>query len=170
MRNKKGTTLIEMMVAIAILAFVALAVIMALVSIQQAWLKQKSGIELFNNIRWAMESMTYDVKQALSATVVRVTTAGVDGLTLESYVGNIYYWRGNGGVYGGSNVLFRGTGSDLSSAYASRKELTNLIINNASGNSIFNVAVSNGNLVTIELTIQKGNRSCALKSKARPRN
>lgn len=175
MRKRNGTTLIEMMAAIAILAFVALAVIMSLVSIQQAWIKQKSGIELFNNVRWAMGSIAYEVKQALSATVARETTAGVDGIRFQTpYVGggsgNIFYWRGNGGGYGNSARIFRGVGVDLASASASGKELANLVINNASANPVFSVDASSANLVTIEITMQKGSRFCALRSKARPRN
>lgn len=171
MREKKGTTLIEMMVAIAILAFVALAVIMALVSIQQAWLKQKSGIELFNNARWAMESMVNEIRQGCNYTVY--AAVGVDGLRFRSPsvadTEYIFYWRGNGTAqYGNSDVIFRGVGADLSSASSSssRKEVVNLVANT---NSVF--SLSDNNLVAIELTVRKGGRrSCVLKSKACPRN
>jgi len=169
MREKKGTTLIEMMAAIAILAFVALAVIMALVSIQQAWLKQKSGIELFNNARWAMESMVNEIRRGCNYTVY--ATVGVDGLRFRSPLvadtEYIFYWRGDGTTYGNNDAIFRGVGADLSSANSSssRKEVVNLVANTS---SVF--SVSDNNLVAIELTVRKGSRSCVLKSKARPRN
>ncbi|MEK6563848.1 MAG: prepilin-type N-terminal cleavage/methylation domain-containing protein [Candidatus Omnitrophota bacterium] len=168
MRNKRGTTLIEMMVAITILTFVALAVIMALVSIQQAWLKQKSGIELFNNVRWAMESMVNEIRRARNSTV---NTVGIDGICFSSpLVADtelVFYWRGDGGGYGNSGFIFRGVGANLSSANSSssKKELVNLVANT---NSVFSVA--GNNLVSIELTVRKGTRFCTLKSKARPRN
>jgi len=158
-----------MMAAIAILAFVALAVIMALVSIQQAWLKQKSGIELFNNARWAMESMVNEIRRGCNYTVY--ATVGVDGLRFRSPLvadtEYIFYWRGDGTTYGNNDAIFRGVGADLSSANSSssRKEVVNLVANTS---SVF--SVSDNNLVAIELTVRKGSRSCVLKSKALPRN
>ena len=157
-----------MMAAIAILAFVALAVIMALVSIQQAWLKQKSGIELFNNVRWAMESMVNEIRRARKSTV---NTVGIDGISFSSpLVADtelVFYWQGDGVGYGNSDVIFRGVGTDLASATSSssRKELVNLVANTT---SVFSVI--GNSLVTIDLTVQKGSRSCTLRSKARPRN
>ena len=168
MRNKKGTTLIEMMAAVAILAFVALAVIMALVSIQQAWLKQKSGIELFNNVRWAMESMVNEIRRSRNPIS---STVGVDGISFRSPAvapaDYVFYWRGDGGTYGNSDVIFRGVGTDLLSAssLSVRKELVNLVVN---AGSVFSIAGTD--LVSIELTVRKGTRSCTLRSKARSRN
>lgn len=163
-----GFTLLETMIAIAIFALAAIGVGGAIVSVQQSWQKQKANVNLINSARWGMEFMANEIRRG--ATVVK-TTAASDGIDegikfrLPAVVSDyVFYWRGNGGVFGDASIIFRGVGPTLSTANSSSQELVNLI----DGSSpIF--SVSNG-LVTIDFTVKKGNNSFRLKTAARPRN
>lgn len=165
---KKGFTLIETIIALAIFGLAAIGVGGAIVSIQQSWQKQKVSIDLVNSARWGMEFMANEIRRG---GVVVKTTAVSDGtdegikFRLPPEVSDyVFYWRGDGGALGDAGIIFRGAGSTLSIANSLRQELVNLI---DCSNVIFNVS---GSLVTIDFTVKKGSSSFRLETAVRPRN
>ena len=79
----------------------------------------------------------------------------------------IWYWRGDDSAYGTRSVVYRGSGVGLGNANNNRQELANLIVNNPSGNNIFNL---NGNLIRIELSAGMDSYNYTLRTQARSRN
>lgn len=166
---KKGFTLLETIIALAIFSLAAIGVGGAIVSIQQSWQKQKVVVGLINSARWGMEFMTNEIRRSSgSSAVLSQITSPVDGVKFELPPGGasveVRYWRGDGATYGDSAIIYRGTGSGLGNANSSRKELINLI---DCTNTIFSV---NSGTVTIDFTVKKDNRSFRLRSAVRGRN
>lgn len=164
--NVRGFTFIEIMVALAVFALVIAGAAGIFISIQQAWQRQRAIIDLVQNATWATEFMSNEVRGAGNVSVV-----SGDRLRFELPPGGVanrvWYWRGDGVVFGDRDKIYRGVGSGINQANGNRKELVNLIIDNPTGNNIF---TNTGNLYTIELTLQRDNHSYTLRTKVRPRN
>lgn len=164
---KKGFTLIETIIALAIFSLASIGVGGAIVSIQQSWQKQKASINLINNARWGFEFMANEIRRAPAGSISQITSP-VDGVKFELPGGPSYevrYWRGvAGGSYGDPDIIYRGQGIGMANANSARKELVNQI---NCLNTIFSVS---GGLVTIDFTVKKGNSSFRLKTAVRPRN
>ncbi|OGX26658.1 MAG: hypothetical protein A3J51_00445 [Omnitrophica WOR_2 bacterium RIFCSPHIGHO2_02_FULL_45_21] len=165
-KNRNGFTLIEVMVAITVFSLVIIAAGSVFISISQSWQRQRSAIELLQNIRWTMELMTNEIRQGGNFTVV-----SGDRVQFEFSPGGptrrVWYWRGDGGTYGQTQIIYRGAGAGLGAANGNRQELANFIVDNSSGNPIFALA---GGRVTIELTASKESKSYSLRTQVRPRN
>lgn len=61
---KAGFSLLEVMVAVTVFALVVAAGGGIFVSLQQAWRRQKATISLTQNVRWAMEFMSNEIRHA----------------------------------------------------------------------------------------------------------
>lgn len=60
--GRKGFTLLEVLVAIAVFALIVTASAGTFATIQQAWRKQRNTIDLAQNARWAMEFMANEIR------------------------------------------------------------------------------------------------------------
>jgi prepilin-type N-terminal cleavage/methylation domain-containing protein len=181
--NRKGFTLIEIMVALVVFAVIIAAAGSIFTSVQQSWQRQREIVDLVQNVRWALEFIVREVRQAGN---VEVTSKSIGGestnvLRFELPPGGpanrVWYWRGNGGGLGDRDKIYRGRGANIVVANSNRQELANFIVTNPSGNSIFDYDYS-GRVVTIELTVRPdpnqpvgiGNQDYTLRSRVRPRN
>lgn len=71
--DRKGFTLLEVLVAIAVFALIITAAAGTFASMQTAWRKQRNTIDLVQNARWALEFMTNEIRGA------GVTTINING-------------------------------------------------------------------------------------------
>jgi prepilin-type N-terminal cleavage/methylation domain-containing protein len=176
--GRKGFTLLEVLVAIAVFALIVTAAAGTFAAIQTAWRKQRNTIDLAQNARWAMEFMANEIRQGGAPIAI---SGGSQRISFRPYPGPltplVWYWRGNGGALGTSSIMYRGTGANIAAANAARQELANFIVfPNPSGNAIFiNPAAG---LYTIELTVRprpaaaagQENRDYTLRTQVRVRN
>ena len=191
--NEKGFTLLEVLVAIAVLGLVMAGASGIFSSVQQAWRKQRNTLDLVQNARWAMEFMANEVRHAT------VSAAPAWAQTQIILVGNgIQLGRDSDGDndvdIGDIQVQFRrpagataqiqrrqrtrtGPPGPLWSAWSAWEELANFIVlPNPSGNALFTDA--GGGLYTIELTVRpqptqpvgRENRDYTLRTQVRARN
>lgn len=182
-KNKKGFSLIEVLVSLAVLGLIFAGAAGAFSSVQQAWRAQRNAIDLVQNSSWALERMVNEIRQGWDVSLL--PPAWSPPFTLGRIISfypffgvmyRVWYWRGNGGSAGSVNILYRGFGPDFALANTFREELANLIVDNSSANQIF---VNPGpKLYTIELTVRprptlptgRENRDYTLRTKVRPRN
>jgi prepilin-type N-terminal cleavage/methylation domain-containing protein len=165
--TKKGFTLVEVMVAVTVFSLVVVAAGGSFFSVRQSWQRQRDTIDLIQNARWAMELMSNEIRQARATTV----SVGLGGNRLRFRIdpdadGNPPFrqieYRRQG------TVLYRRWGQ-IPGVWQPYRELANLIINNPSGNQIFNWdAITQ--VLTIELTVERNNRRYTLRTQVRPRN
>ncbi len=174
LKLRKAFTLVEIMVALAVLSLITAASTGIYFSMQQSWQRQSTFLDLIQNIRWAEESMSNEIRATDALNVL----AGGDRLwfNLDTNADNIsdtrvWYWRGDTASdttgLGDRTYLYRGTGNNINQAYLSREQLANFIVDNTNGNVIF---INTVGLLTIELTASKNNRTYTLRTKVRPRN
>ncbi|MFH0790310.1 MAG: prepilin-type N-terminal cleavage/methylation domain-containing protein [Candidatus Omnitrophota bacterium] len=189
--NIKGFTLLETLVAITVFVFIVAAAGGTFSSIQQAWRKQKAAVNLVQNARWAMEFMDNEIRQGGTVTFPGPLPAG-RAIRFQPYPGTtplVWYWRGNGGGTGNTDILYRGTGVAFAAANANRQELANFVVNNPDVvNNGTGLLPSDGlpdrifrlsnNVVCLELTLRpipaqpvgRENRDYNIKTQVRPRN
>ncbi|MDD4907948.1 MAG: type II secretion system protein [Candidatus Omnitrophica bacterium] len=172
-KQKKAFTLVEVLIGLATFGLVMTAVVGILYNIQWGWQRQRDDMICVDNARWAMEFMGTELKQAGNITTPASDRAKFDLDTDGDNAADttVWYWRGNssadGTGLGDSTYLYRGIGSGIGQAVAVRQQLANFVINNPSGNNIFD---QSSGLVTIELTTSKGTRSYTARTMVRPRN
>jgi prepilin-type N-terminal cleavage/methylation domain-containing protein len=160
-RVKKGFTLVEVTVVLAVLGLMMAAISGVLISVQQGWQRQKDELDLIQNSRWAVEFMSNEVRQANSSTM-QVTPDGrqlnfqldPDGDGIAPYQETEYQINGT--------VLQRRIGQ--SGVWQTYQELANFIVDNP------NSFIWSGATLSIELTTSSGNRSYVLRTLVRPRN
>jgi len=179
--DKKSFTLIEIMVAIVVFALVMIGAGGVFISIQQSWQTQKSISDALRDACWAVKFICNECRHTTTTsspawTRVQIQSGGERLLFGKDTDGDnspdtrIWYWRGNGGILGDRDKIYRGTGTSLlgpSGANSNREELVNFIVNNPSGNSIFS---ESGGILTVEITTSVNNKSYTLRSEARVRN
>jgi len=181
--RKKGFTLIEAVTSVVILSSMAVGMGQMFSVVQRSWRRQKQTVDLIQNARWAMEYMIFGLRQASSALdpanpnpgglpqgrLIRFRYEFTSPPQFLSPI--IWYWRGDTASdltsYGDSGVIYSGRGNNLTEAYAVRQQIANFIVDNPSGNAIFQ---KSGNLITIEITVESGGKRYTLKSQVRPRN
>ncbi len=174
LKLRRAFTLVEIMVALAVLSLVTASSTGIYFSMQQSWQRQSAFLDLIQNIRWSEEFISNEIRATDTVNVL----AGGDRLwfNLDTNSDNIsdtqvWYWRGDSGSdtagLGDRTYLYRGTGNNINQAYLSRQQLANFIIDNSNGNDIF---VDAGGLLTVELTASKNNRNYNLRNKIRTRN
>lgn len=179
--RKYGFTLVEIMVSIVVFAIVMVAVGETFFSVRQTWQRQKQTLDLVQNIRWAMDFMSNEIRQGGNVVVGSESWGGesVNRIQFELPPGGpanrVRYWRGNGLSFGNTTTLYRKTGPGLGPPSLTQ-ELANFIVDNPSGNNIF--IGGGGSLYRFELTVRPkptqpegpGNRSYTLRNYVRPRN
>ncbi|MFH1398044.1 MAG: prepilin-type N-terminal cleavage/methylation domain-containing protein [Candidatus Omnitrophota bacterium] len=188
-RKKAGFSLLETAVATAVLTLVMVALAQMFLSVNLSRQKQERTLDVLRNAKLAMEYMANEIRTARFSLVMDTTQGGItDSLYFQiTSAGRIWYWRGNAGLYGSADVIYRGVDSFPINANlvlslreanlsATKSELANLVITpNPSTNNIF---ADNGNLITIELTFRPlpaspalgANRNYTLRTQVRTRN
>ncbi|MCG2711380.1 MAG: prepilin-type N-terminal cleavage/methylation domain-containing protein [Candidatus Omnitrophica bacterium] len=151
-----GVSLLELMIALAIFSLISLSVTSIIGSIQKSWDRQRDTLEVVSNGSWAIEFMTNELRHTDDASI----TVSPSGDSVRFRIdpdsdGNPPY----------RTVQYQLTGTvlerrQLPGAY---EELANFI----TSNSIF---AWSGEIVTITLTLNKGDVNYTLISQARPRN
>jgi len=170
---KKGFTLIEVTVAIAVFVTVMSAVGGIIITIQQGWQTQKNGIEIIENLRWASELMSAEIRAGgnLAVSSADRVSFEIDTDGDSSLDTKVWYWRGNTSSdstgLGKNSYLYRGLGNNINQAYSQRQQLADFITNNTSGNGNF---VFNSGFLTIELTTLNQKASFNLRTAVRPLN
>lgn len=179
--TRKGFSLVEVLVALAVLGLISAGAADAFFSVQQAWRAQRNAINLTRNSRWALERMVSEIRQCtgfMTGMAINPPDTVPAGRNIQIFnmgADTVWYWRGNGGITGDVNTLYRGTGWSFTDAYLNRRTLTHTIVGNTSGNNIFSVPESG--LCTIELTVRPRptvsvgsyNRNYTLRTQARHR-
>ncbi len=187
LNTRRGFTLLEVLVAIAVFGLIAAGTAGAFASMQQAWRKQRNTMDLAQNSRWAMEFTVNELRHATAAAAPAWARAQI-----QAGGRRIQFGRdadGDNDVDGsdiqiqierpaGPNTIFRRrqrTGG--AGAWGAWQELANFIVfPNPSGNNIF--IDSGGGLYTIELTVRpqpaqaagRENRNYTLRTRVRVRN
>lgn len=182
-KNKKGFSLIEVLVSLAVLGLIFAGAAGAFSSVQQAWRAQRNAIDLVQNSSWALERMVNEIRQGWSVSLLPPAASPpfATGRIISFYpysgaFSRVWYWRGNGGNNGDVNIFYRGEGMTFTTANTFREELANLIVDNPGTSRIF-FDPSPG-LYTIELTVRprptlpagRENHDYTLRTKVRVRN
>ena len=178
---RRAFTLVEIMVAVVVFALVMIGAGGIFLTVQQSWQSQKGIVDSLRNAHWAVEFLCAEIRHTTTTASpgwarVQIQSGGErlrfgkDTDANNSPDTTVWYWRGNGGILGDSDKIYRGTGTSLlgpSGANANREELVNFIVDNTDGNPIFSESTG---IVTIEITTSVNNKSYTLRSQARVRN
>lgn len=185
--GRKGFTLLEVLVAIAVFSLIATAAAGTFAAIQAAWRKQRNTIDLAQNARWAMEFIANELRLSSVAAApgwaqVQIQPGGrriqfgrdadgdgdVDGLDIQ-----VQFER----PAGPNTILRRRQRTGGAGPWGAWEELANFIVfPNPSGNAIF-INPTLG-LYTVELTVRPRptvaaggeNRDYTLKTQVRVKN
>lgn len=178
--SRKGFTLLEVMVAIAVFALVVASTGSVFVSVQRAWRKQRAAINLIQNGRWAMEFMSNQIRHTTVTgnpgwARAQITgggnrlSIGLDTNADEAADTRVWFWRGNTASdatgLGDSTYIYRGVGANIGAAYGARQQLANFIVNNGdlvnnttglppADGSTDPIFILNNGLITVELTFR----------------
>jgi prepilin-type N-terminal cleavage/methylation domain-containing protein len=197
---KKGFTLVEILVSLAIFGVIFSVASGTLYNIYRDWTRQRDYMEVMQDAYWALEFMTTELRQATSITNKApgadffIFVSSVRRLEVETpYTGNhIWYWRGDRAPFNTSNentamgyngYLYRGETSLLSTIFPAcrlsyemrRQILSRHIVDNPGAAFFYSVT---GNLVTLRLTLRPnpdnttkpGNRDYEVMTRFRRRN
>ena len=193
-RVRKGFTLFEMIICMTAFGLLIIPIMDFFQSATEHWTRQKEYVECTDNTRLAMEFMTNELRTAHPATLQDVSPVGAIPNNQLLYFENdptgaggavmqkVFYWRGDGAVYGATNALFRGlapvngySAAGLAEANAVRQEMGDFV-------SAVNFAVANPGAADAsctmtltfrphpELAVKKGNRDSILRTRVRPRS
>jgi hypothetical protein len=87
----------------------------AFISIYKNWQRQRDYLQCIENARWAMEFVSNEARKggivgAAAVLVDNVPTLRFEIDTNGDYLADtrIWYWRGNAGSYGRTDVIYRG--------------------------------------------------------------
>lgn len=183
MKDKKGFTLIEILVSLAAFSLVMVSMGSAFYKIYNDWLRQRDYNLVLENSRWAMEFMSNEIRSGFGDdTVSDAAESLVPAHKLLKFEvpssGKIYYWLGASGA-GESFVLYRGVGNNFNTANNARRELCRFVESSADIFNVFDaVALGDNCTVSINLTVRPrpeqpesaGNRNFTFRTRVRPRN
>lgn len=180
--NESGFTLLEVLVALAVLGMVMAGASGIFSSVQQAWRKQRNTLDLVQNARWAMEFMANEARSTTETGLpgwarIQIQMAGQrlqlgidsDGNTVPDK--QVQYQR-----IAATNTIQR-RWRNFPGPWQAWEELANFVVfPNPSGNPIFSNPAAG--LYAIELTVRpqptqpvgRENRDYTLRTQARPRN
>lgn len=182
-RFKRGITLIEILISLAVLGVVMPSAGITLYSIFRDWNRQKAYIQCITNAQWAVETLAREIREAETFTIQPAGgsicwRARLDSPSLGQY---IWYWRGTQNFsnesnwFGYSGALYRAVNGTFCTtlfgipincpAYNERHSLTGYIVNNpdlvnnATGlppadGTADPLIIDSGNLITITLTVR----------------
>ncbi|RLI02084.1 hypothetical protein DRO38_04370 [Candidatus Bathyarchaeota archaeon] len=161
----RGFSLIELMVALGVSSLIIVGIGGLYISVQRSWQKQRSILELVQNVRWATQFISNEVRLSTSTSTpgwARIQTQaggrrlsfGIDTNGDDVPDTRVWYWQGNGGIAGDIDKIYRGTGVSLggpAGANRNRQEIVNFLVTNPSGNRIFSLT---GDILTVEFTVR----------------
>ncbi|MFA5363019.1 MAG: prepilin-type N-terminal cleavage/methylation domain-containing protein [Candidatus Omnitrophota bacterium] len=185
--EREGFSLIEILVSLIIFSVMILVVGGVLHKVLVDWSRQRDYLDCVQNARASMSFIVNELRNAKSSSV-SVENSGTSirflwaGQTSSS--DRVWYWIGNqdddGTFRGDKAILYRGTGTNLNSAYDERTELANFVANAEIGTDVFD---KSGDEVTITLMFMlhpeqyedcgydcPGNHVLILSTKVRTRN
>ncbi|MDD2702684.1 MAG: prepilin-type N-terminal cleavage/methylation domain-containing protein [Candidatus Omnitrophica bacterium] len=185
--EREGFSLVEILVSLTIFSVMILVAGGVLHKVLIDWSRQRDYFDCVQNARASMSFMVNEVRNAKKNSV-SVENSGASirflwaGQTSNS--DRVWYWIGNqdddGTSRGDKTILYRGTGTNLNSAYDERTELANFVANAEIGTDVFD---RSGDEVTITLMLMPhpeqyedcgydcpGNHVFILSSKVRVRN
>lgn len=171
--KRGGFSLLEIIVAVAIFAVTVVGAGGMFISMQQAWERQRDTIELVQDVRWAIEFMTNEIRQADQSTI----NIFGGGTRLEFQLdpdgdGNPPYRDIRYEEV--SNVFYRSWKLSTGAVWSSAQELANFIsanpTNPLTGNPYPIFDMPGGSFVEIWLTVAKNNENYTLSTKITPKN
>jgi type II secretory pathway pseudopilin PulG len=166
MRISRATTLIEVLVALAIFILIMTTVMSGFYIIYSGWRKQKEYVDLSGRAKWAIQSISSELicaeNPVVSGAGARVDFNNTTGGT------HYWYWRGDDIGNGSLSVIYRGQGATITLANATRQELVSPVINNPSGNALF--TAPSADITRIELTVGRGTQNYTIATTVRSRN
>ncbi len=167
--SRFGFTLIEIMVSLTVIALIFASLGGVLVSIQRSWQKQRDMIDILQDVRQAAGFMTNEIRSTNSNANVVGGNMWFE-LNPGGPANRVWYWRGDDAALGTIDIIYRGIGAAIGNANTNRQEIVNFIVNNPSGNPIFQVHPADNNLYIIELSVQKNDQFYTLTTQVRARN
>jgi len=131
LKIKKTFTLIEVLVVLAVFSFVIMGATRALISVQNAWAKQKQRIGLIQDSRWISEKLGLELRHGADDTGKgKLQVQAGDGRLVFGFDFDrdrdydnddqrIWYWVGTGhGAHGGDpGKLYKGIGQGLGNTH-----------------------------------------------------
>jgi prepilin-type N-terminal cleavage/methylation domain-containing protein len=179
-RIKRGITLIEILISLAVLGVVMPSAGITLYSLFRDWNRQKAYIQCITNAQWAVETMAREIREAETFTIQTsspgIWRARLESPTLGQY---IWYWGGDqtfaneSTKYGYTGALYRAVNANfctlfcvIPNAFNERHSLTGYVVdnpdlvNNATGlppadGTADPLVIDNGSgLITITLTVR----------------
>ncbi|MDD5729546.1 MAG: type II secretion system protein [Candidatus Omnitrophica bacterium] len=167
----KGFTLIEMLVSLVVFGLIMATAGGAFYKVYQDWQRQKKYLECIENARWAMETMSGEIRQNKSSLVKAIGSGKTLMLKNSGAPGKERFERANRLATDDLlRIRINGGGPQQN------EELANFIVNNPSGNDTF--SDDNNGLATIELTVRPdpvtatagtNNRNFTLRTKVQAR-
>jgi prepilin-type N-terminal cleavage/methylation domain-containing protein len=148
-QNKKGMTLFEIMIVIAILAVVGAGIFMTFTAGHSSWMGADARIILQQNLRWAMRSITDDLRQSSSTQI----SIPANGTIFNSLSFNISQGITATGVinWTSSEISYALSGNQVIRTYGAQTKVV--------GNHISQIEVSrqpsSPDVVLINITAQK---------------
>ena len=179
--NAKGFSLLEVLVAIAVLGLVMAGASGVFSSVQQAWRKQRNTIDLVQNARWALEFMVNEARGSTETSPPGWAQIQIQAGGQRLQIGT----DSNGDNNPDRQVQYQRLGTTVQRRWRNFpggpwqpwEELSNFIVfPNPSGNAIFTNPSSG--LYAIELTVRpqptqpagRENRNYTLRTQMRARN
>lgn len=185
MHQRRGFSLVEIIVVLGVFALVVLLIGAVFVTYQDVWQRQKTNLETTRTLRQTMELITNDLRETRNP---NTNPGGIDagrGVCFSGSAANECYWRGDSLddliPQGSVNFFYHGAGENINQAYAVRGKICGYIVDNPIDPLTglpYPVFADNAGLITVILTARpspekieaKGNRNYILRTKVRTRN
>ena len=165
--DKKGFSLIEIMVAIAIMSILSIAMMKTYTGFTRVYTTQEVAAGAQQDLRAALNIMTQDIRMAgfdptdsdnfgvevATATNIRITSdTDIDGVVDQSNFERITY-NLNAGTNQLQQILYQGTASQSTQPIVDN--VTNLTFTYLGGNNLPTATLANIRTVIISMTIQE---------------
>lgn len=190
LKSAVGFTLLEITIAFMIFSLLMVGIGSVFVSIFSQKRSQEKTLTIVRSAGWAAGFITNAVKFSSAVSSpgwARIQTAsdgtalsfGIDTNGDNSADTRVWYWRGNGGKFGGVDTIYQGVGMGKGTANSNRQELVNSVVDNPSGALLFSIHPNMQNMIIIELTVRpdpslpatsRSNPNYTLTSRVRVRN
>ncbi|MFH1768625.1 MAG: prepilin-type N-terminal cleavage/methylation domain-containing protein [Candidatus Omnitrophota bacterium] len=190
----KSFTLVEVMIALTVFALVITGAGNTFFFMIEAWARQKNGVDLVQNTRWAADFLSGEIRQAgniddtspfIGITNICSCELDRDGNFMNGPEIRVWYWRGfsvGSNNYGDPDKLYRGADNNpieagrqqsFIEADQNRRELANFIVDNpidGGTGSPYPIFDQSGGITQFWLTVSLDSKSYTLRSQIRGRN